>query len=215
MTKNSGNSDANGSATCSSENGSNSVVTINEGNDITLIVKNEYRIGEVHLQKKDSVTGEGLEGAQFDVYTSEQEDAEADAETIEMGGVTYYKLNKTQSSSEDGSLVFSKLPASITRSYVIKETLSPKGYLKMDALIPFVFDSEGKVLIGAIDSDDVSVDPTEGTIFVDNHKIYELPSAGGIGTHIYAFAGSLILAVTVINYSKRRRRLRVRMRITN
>lgn len=205
MSKNDGNSDANGSATLSAGSDTESTVTIKKGNNITLTVNNEYRIGEVPLKKQDSATREGLYGAQFDVYTSEHADADTDAEIIEFNGKTYYKLDRTQTSADDGTFTFSKLPASSTRSYVIKETFAPKGYIKMDALISFSFDAEGSVHLGAIDSEDVRLDAAEGTVLVDNHKLYELPSAGGCGTYGFAFIGSLVLTAAVLAFTRRRR----------
>ena len=88
---------------------------------------------------------------------------------------------------------------------MIKETLPPTGYMKMDALIPVSFDEDGDVILGAVDSDDVSFDSAAGTICVDNHKIYELPSAGGIGIYIFVFIGSLTMATTVLSYLRRRK----------
>lgn len=198
MNKNRDNSDANGSAALRAGESTESAVTINAGNNITLTVNNKYRIGEVSLKKQDSVTGEGLDGAQFDVYTTEQADANTYAETIDHNGVTYYKLDRAQTSAEDGTFSFQKLPASSTRSYVIKEALPPKGYINMDALIPFNFDEDENVSIVAVDSDDINFDPSTRTIHVDNHKLYELPTAGGIGTYPFIFIGALIVTIAVI-----------------
>lgn len=203
LNKNGGNSDAKGSAVCTKGNGTESSVKINEGNDITLTVNNKYRLGDVPIQKQDSVTKEGLSGAQFDVYTSEKADAKEDAEIFEYKGATYYKLERTQTSAADGSLDFTKLPASVTRSYVIKEAAPPNGYKELDAVIPFTFNADGKVQMGAVDSGDVNFDSANGVIRVDNHKTFGLPSAGGIGTYVFTFLGALMIALSAFRMKGR------------
>lgn len=202
MTKNRTNSDTAGAALVSSGSGTASTVTLNKGNDVTVTVNNRYRTGDLDLLKTDSVTGGGLDGAQFDVYSSEKEDSVDGAESLEYQGKTYY-LVKTGTSAKGGTLTISKLPGSTARSYVLKERKAPDGYSAIEQLIPFQFDSTGKVQLKLPSGDIIS---SGGVITIKNHKLYELPSAGGMGTYLFAFLGGMLIALAALQLLKRRQR---------
>ena len=200
LTKNSKNSDTSGSAAVSSEGGTASTVAVNQGNDITLTIENTYRLGSLGLKKVDSVTGNGLDGAQFDVYSSEKADASEDAEMLEYQGKNYYRI-KTGTSGDTGDLSLSKLPASTTRSYVLKERQAPSGYSAMEILIPFRFQNDGTIQFEIAGDQDISV--SDDVITVKNHKLYELPSAGGVGIYLFAFLGAMLIALAVLQTFRR------------
>ena len=191
LAKNKGNSDSSGSASLTAGSGTTSAVTLNKDNDITLTVNNKYRLGEVKIIKKDSVTGEGLEGAEFAVYSSEKEDSADGAETLQHQGKTYYQI-KSGMSGNTGALTISKLPASTGRSYILKEIKPPDGYTAIETVIPFSFDKDGNISMQDTGNSDISI--SDGVIKVINHKLYELPSAGGMGTYIFAFLGALLMS---------------------
>ncbi len=202
LMKNTGNSDSSGSASLASGSGTSSTVTVNKDNDVTLTVNNVYRLGEVKIVKKDSVTGEGLDGARFAVYSSEKEDAADDAESLEHQGKTYYQV-KSGVSADAGDLTISKLPASTSRSYILKEVKPPDGYSAMETLIPFSFDKDGNISVQETGNSDISF--SGGVINVKNHRLYELPSAGGPGTYIFTFLGALVMTAAVLRYARRYR----------
>lgn len=202
LTRNAGNSDSSGSASLTAGSGTSSSVTLNKGNDITLTVENRYRLGDISLRKTDSVTGEGLDGAQFAVYSSDKEDSAEGAETLEHQGKTYYMI-KSGTSGSTGNLTISKLPASTGRSYILKEVKPPDGYSAVETLIPFSFDRNGNVSMQNTGDRDISI--SGGVITVKNHKLYELPSAGGPGTYIFAFLGALVMTVAALRYTGRYR----------
>lgn len=202
LSKNPDNSDRNGTAGISETGESEVSVTINEDNDITLTVNNKYRLGSVPLLKREYMTHDLLSGAVFSIYSSEPSDAEDDAATVEHDGITYHLID-TRTTLEGGTLEFSRLSASTGRSYLIKETTPPNGYMAMDKPIPFIFNNEGTVILTGSGNEDVEMDGDMLT--VDNHKLYELPSAGGIGTYIFRFLGTFLIVV-----SARRKMLRYR-----
>ena len=144
VSKNKDNSDSEGSASVKTDSGTASEVTINQGNDITLAVNNKYRLGDVKILKIDSATQKGLEGAQFEVYSSEKDDSEADAKTLIYKGETYYRI-KTGTTGNAGTLAISGLPVSQSRSYVLKEYKAPGGYMLIEELIPFAYDKAGNI----------------------------------------------------------------------
>lgn len=202
LTKNAGNSDSSGSASLTAGSGTSSSVTLNKGNDITLTVENRYRLGDISLRKTDSVTGEGLDGAQFAVYSSDKEDSAEGAGTLEHQGKTYYMI-KSGTSGSTGNLTISKLPASTGRSYILKEVKPPDGYSAVETLIPFSFDRNGNVSMQNTGDKDISI--SGGVITVKNHKLYELPSSGGPGTYIFAFLGALVMTAAALRYTRRYR----------
>ncbi len=201
ITKNEGNKDSSGAASLSAGSGTESAVTINKDNDITLTVNNKYRLGEVEIKKIDSVTGDSLEGAQFEVYSSEKDDAAEDKETLTYEGITYYRI-KTGTTGSEGSLTFAKLPASQSRSYILKESYAPEGYSALEKVIAFKFDKDGKMQMLSAADDDISA--SGALITIKNHKLYSLPSAGGIGTHIFTFAGAFLMAAAVLHLKRKK-----------
>ncbi len=203
VSKNKDNSDSEGSASVKTDSGTASEVTINQGNDITLAVNNKYRLGDVKILKIDSATQKGLEGAQFEVYSSEKDDSEADAKTLIYKGETYYRI-KTGTTGNAGTLAISGLPVSQSRSYVLKEYKAPGGYMLIEELIPFAYDKAGNIREIEKVGDDVSFSDNNW-IIVKDHKLQGLPSTGGAGIYAFTLAGLLLIAVSVLQLLRRKK----------
>lgn len=77
-------------------------------------IKNAYRSGTIQFKKTDSVTGLGVSGAEFDIYSN-------DTESL--------KLNTTSVKSDaDGTVKFTNIPY-YANGYTIKECVNPNGYV--------------------------------------------------------------------------------------
>ena len=94
-------------------------------------------------------------------------------------------------------------------TYFLCEKQTANGYTMLRKPIAFEIDSKGLRLIsgdGYCDSSLVSILNASGVqqIHIKNEKIYELPSAGGMGLYIYCFLGSALVSTAIFSVARRK-----------
>ncbi|MGI6721876.1 MAG: prealbumin-like fold domain-containing protein [Anaerovoracaceae bacterium] len=180
------------------DTGQGATIELSEGDEVAVTVHNRYRTNDLTVQKKDAETGDGLSGAVFDLYTSQQGDTPWTTDTMEYDGSTYYKLRTVQSDST-GQMTLDKLPAG-TRTYLLVESQAPNGYAKIEA--PIVLQTEGNGFSLLSDDDDVILAGSDLT--VQDHQLYSLPSAGGIGWYPFLIGGGFMAGLALMLLRRRR-----------
>ena len=85
--------------------------------------------------------------------------------------------------------------------YTITELRSPAGHSLLGEPVHFTVNGDGSV-----ESNDTMAEAAGNVLTVRNNELYELPSAGGIGTYWYTVSGSLLMmAGALILYKKKMR----------
>lgn len=96
-------------------------------------------------------------------------------------------------------------------TFTVTETKAPVGYQKLQGVWTLQFDDG--LLIGANASEgyenyisEIKKDAEHGvTVILKNSELYELPSTGGPGIHLYMLGGvALMMAGTLLVYKKRK-----------
>lgn len=111
-------------------------------------------------------------------------------------------LQTSLSVGKDGKLAIRNL---LPGDYTITEVKAPQGYtiLKNPIKITVNRDQDGTV---TVNSNDMVIGNGNAGWKVKNSKIYELPSAGGMGIYWYMFGGVLLMsAAMLITYRNKRR----------
>jgi LPXTG-motif cell wall-anchored protein len=108
----------------------------------------------------------------------------------------------TFSSDQQGNVkVFGLKPG----VYYLKETKAPKDYYLIEKPMMITIDDNGLV-IPASGNANIVMNASNGEVFVRDNPIYELPNAGGIGTHVLTLLGSMMMTIgALMLYSKKKR----------
>ena len=153
-----------------------------------------------------------LEGAEFDLYTTESGGNKIPLIALEdENGYKVYRVATTEEANKSG-FVSAKIQAGKViikgldkDTYYLEETKAPDGYNKLPARVAFT--------VSGTTADDVSVvgeiyqTPNHGLVVVNNTGS-ELPSTGGIGTMLFVLIGSMmvlgcgVLLVTKLRMTK-------------
>ena len=140
--------------------------------------------------KKTGLGGNPLAGAQFKlVHDPTCSICRGDGNPVQIDPAD---PRYTQTSGADGYVTFPNIPSG--HRYILTETVIPPGYsptgntyhveVAYKTLTATVTDINGKTTVW---------DPNTQPIV--NNASYELPNTGGIGTHLFTFAGGLMMAV--------------------
>ncbi len=178
-----------------------------EGFVITNNVPQVWYIGKVsstdHTQP--------LDNAEF-TLTEESEPEESEPDTIYYGrsieGIVYW-----WSSSQDLGDPNSKLNFIPDGTYILEETKAPEGYQKSE--ITWTIKIQNLCVVSIVDSNGNKIHPespeTRGAFTADLYlyenqvELYELPSTGGPGIHLYMLGGTLLMmAGALLVYKKRK-----------
>lgn len=183
--------------------GPSGFTTTYEGNDGTsgnVTIKNVKDYFPLGFTKVDSTDdNKYLAGAEFSLYKDEAcQDIVGVYLTKEMQGdkVT------TFSSDQQGKVRVFGLKSGI---YYLKETKAPKDYYLIEKPMMITIDDNGHV-IPASGNANIVMNASNGEVFVRDNPIYELPNAGGIGTHVLTLLGSMMMTIgALMLYSKKKR----------
>lgn len=165
---------------------------------------------EFDVVKTDSAN-KVLDGAQFEIYASDADDAEA-IKLVSEGGKVYH-LATAEELADDGVVkvtVFEAGEVTVTGldngTYYLKETKAPEGYNALKELIPVEVTKEAAESLQA-DVDDYAGYRlyVDGGVQVINNTGAELPSTGGIGTTLFYVIGALLVVGALIVLVSRRR----------
>ena len=170
-------------------------------------------LNEVPIKKIDSVSRDVIQGAVFELYLNNREKqylddnsrvlTQSQVETIigmgisEDGAEQKMKEAKISSSFTIGETVLRGLP--LNKSYVLKETKAPDGYITTsnDFEFSLIRDSEtGEVSISLKENQEhISMDNDGVTIVIDNTPGAALPNTGGPGTRMLYLLGTILTAL--------------------
>lgn len=95
----------------------------------------------------------------------------------------------------DGGLSYEKLIPG--RTYYLKETKTPTGYVLLKDVLPVVIDSSGNL---TVENYDVTTLDGKNSIIIYNRKINILPNTGGIGTMPFVIVGLLLIVASAGGY---------------
>ena len=95
----------------------------------------------------------------------------------------------------DGGLNFEKLIPG--RTYYLKETKTPTGYVLLKDVLPVVIDNSGNL---TVENYDITTSDGKNSITIYNRKINILPNTGGIGTVPFVIFGLLLIVGSAGGY---------------
>lgn len=178
--------------------------TTDEGNDGTsgsVTIKNVKDYFPLGFTKVDSTDGnKHLAGAEFSLYKDE-----ACQNVVEVYLTKEMQGNKvtTFSSNQQGEVrVFGLKPG----VYYLKETKAPKDYYLIEKPMMITINDDGRA-VPAPGNDNIVLNASNSSqVIVRDNPIYELPNAGGIGTHVLTLLGSMLLSIgAIILYDRKKR----------
>lgn len=172
---------------------------------------------EVTIIKYDAKPPQsGLEGAEFDVYESDQMGVSSQEH--------WTKLNKEPLVTDKNGQILLK-DIKLNTTYVLIETKPPKGFVRPTAKVIYfqVIMKDGKHQLSFFNHDTsdsggwdyYKYNPTTMAISIKNERItYTLPETGAMGTTGYKTGGALLMSIAALFYitkpmwmdEKRRRR---------
>ena len=196
----------------------NPTVTAVKENGIWVVrLLNVLENTEVKIIKYDAKSPRsGLEGAEFDVYESDQMGISSQEH--------WTKLNKEPLVTDKNGQILLK-DIKLNTTYVLIETKPPKGFVRPTAKVIYfqVIMKDGKHQLSFFNHDTSDsggwdydqYDPTTMAIRIKNDRItYTLPETGAMGTTGYKTGGALLMSMAALFYitkpmwmdEKRRRR---------
>lgn len=95
----------------------------------------------------------------------------------------------------DGGLNFEKLIPG--KTYYLKETKTPTGYVLLKDVLPVVVDNSGNL---TVENYDITTLDGKNSITIYNRKINILPNTGGIGTVPFVIVGLLLIVASAGGY---------------
>ncbi len=176
----------------------------------TVPAKTETFMFEFDVVKTDSAN-KVLDGAKFEIYASDAEDATA-LQLVSEGGNVYHLATAEEIADAAVTKVteFEAGEVTITGldngTYYLKETAAPEGYNALKELIPVEVKQDVAESLKA-DVDDYAGYRlyVEGGVQVINNTGAELPSTGGMGLTLIYIVGALLVVGAVIVLVSRRR----------
>lgn len=165
-----------------------------------LTVKN--RPTELKLIKSSTTDdSKRLAGAAFSIYMDFGCTRIVEAyTTADLKGV-----KKTEFETDrNGQITIYGLPSG---TYYIKEIRAPDGYYLLDKVFIIRIKPDGTVsLVGESQTDTTHISLSGKTLTIKDHPIFDLPSSGSFGTHIFTFGGmSIFLSALFLWWNERRR----------
>ncbi len=179
----------------------------------TIAITNTYtNYFTLSLKKADSVTGNAIEGATFDIYGvySEATDVTKQITYTDENGVTqtlYYVGTITSGSDGYATISGLRLSGTATFAYVLDESTVPAGYIAPN---------EKVVMYVTVDSSgyDTGVYTLEVANIPESYFGPEMPETGGTGTKLYTTVGLLLIcSAGYLLYRKQKRKCKWRWNI--
>lgn len=151
-----------------------------DGTMITQTITNTKIVTELNLIKVEKNNEKNLlKNAEFALYTAN------DDYTYEESNLVTDKI-KTGS---DGRATVNEL---VPGKYVLKETKAPDGY-SLSANVWQVLVKDDQSVEVKLNGDDVA-ESDDGAFFIENIKLYSLPSTGGSGIYWYMIGGMVLMS---------------------
>ena len=179
----------------------------NGEDEVTVGFTNQYsrQAIDINVRKEDSLTKEGLSGAEFLLYKKEGTgdifySYDKDTDTVSWVNKADMTDDSKLVSGTDGAFIIQNLPDG---TYYLVESKAPNGYLMLTE--PVVINiHNGSITVSGSGS---RYDADKKVIIVSNNAGTELPETGGPGTTILTIGGLLLMAGAVGGgYGLRRRR---------
>ncbi|WP_329886990.1 SpaA isopeptide-forming pilin-related protein [Pseudoramibacter sp. HA2172] len=182
--------------------GPSGFTTTYEGNDGTsgnVTIKNVKDYFPFGFTKVDSTdNNKYLAGAEFSLYKDEAcQNIVGVYLTKEMQGD---KVTTFSSDQQGNVRVFGLKPG----VYYLKEIKAPNDYYLIEKPMKIEIDQDGNVTV-LMGNPNIGIDSASHAVLVKDNPIYELPNAGGIGTHVLTLLGSMMLTIgALILYSQKK-----------
>ena len=162
-----------------------------DGTMITQTITNTKIVTKLNLIKVEKNNEKNLlKNAEFALYTAN------DNYTYEESNLV---TNKIKTGSDGRATVNGLVPG----KYVLKETKAPEGYsLSANVWQVLVKDDQSV----EVRLNGYKVDTEDGAFFIENIKLYSLPSTGGSGIYWYMISGMVLMSTAAwILYKNKRR----------
>ena len=152
-----------------------------DGTMITQTITNTKIVTKLNLIKVEKNNEKNLlKNAEFALYT-----ANDDEYTYEESNLV---TNKIKTDSDGRATVNGLVPG----KYVLKETKAPDGY-SLSANVWQVLVKDDQSVEVKLNGDDVA-ESDDGAFFIENIKLYSLPSTGGSGIYWYMIGGMVLMS---------------------
>jgi len=146
---------------------------------------------------KTTVDGTVLEGAQFELYTNNEDNDKVALVKIADGEyrVATYE-EKTAEKFESAIIEAGKanIKGLDTDDYYLEEVEAPNGYNKLPARVEIIIDDDSIVAEDANGNGKYLAEEGDSGVLVINKTGTELPSTGGVGTTIFYVIGGVLMA---------------------
>lgn len=151
-----------------------------DGTMITQTITNTKIVTKLNLIKVEKNNKKNLlNNAEFALYTAN------DNYTYEESNLV---TNKIKTGSDGRATVNGLVPG----KYVLKETKAPDGY-SLSANVWQVLVKDDQSVEVKLNGDDVA-ESDDGAFFIENIKLYSLPSTGGSGIYWYMIGGMVLMS---------------------
>ena len=151
-----------------------------DGTKITQTITNTKIVTKLNLIKVEKNNKKNLlNNAEFALYTAN------DNYTYEESNLV---TNKIKTGSDGRATVNGLVPG----KYVLKETKAPDGY-SLSANVWQVLVKDDQSVEVKLNGDDVA-ESDDGAFFIENIKLYSLPSTGGSGIYWYMISGMVLMS---------------------
>ena len=151
-----------------------------DGTMITQTITNTKIVTKLNLIKVEKNNKKNLlNNAEFALYTAN------DNYTYEESNLV---TNKIKTGSDGRATVNGLVPG----KYVLKETKAPEGY-SLSANVWQVLVKDDQSVEVKLNGDDVA-ESDDGAFFIENIKLYSLPSTGGSGIYWYMIGGMVLMS---------------------
>ena len=151
-----------------------------DGTMITQTITNTKIVTNLNLIKVEKNNKEHLlKNAKFALYTANDD-------------YTYEESNLVTDKIKTGSYGRATVNELVPGKYVLKETKAPDGY-SLSANVWQVLVKDDQSVEVKLNGDDVA-ESDDGAFFIENIKLYSLPSTGGSGIYWYMIGGMVLMS---------------------
>ena len=166
--------------------------TSEDGTMITQTITNTKIVAELKLIKveKGNLTNP-LKYAEFALYKANDD-------------YTYEESNLISNSiktGQDGRVTVENL---VPGKYVLKETKAPDGY-SLSTVVWQILVNDDRSVVVTFNGTVINTD-NDGAFYIENTKIYSLPSSGGSGTYLYTISGVAFITAALLLFINNKRK---------
>ncbi len=174
-------------------------------NQLEIINEKTKKPAELQIIKKDFTTKEALQGAVFSLYKLKDGFTDTDTGKFVEGNFEEVKNNLT--TDVKGRI---KIDEVQDGTYYLKEVKAPESYTNIKMIFGPISIQNGEITSKSnSEMYEISVDKTNDDKITNTVTIYNkkavFPSMGGRGIIFIVLSGLIMMALSVIMYSKKRR----------